>query len=214
MGIKVMLADDHVLCRQGIRELLVFDDSIEVISEASDGEECLKQLEKIMPEILLLDINMPKLNGIDVLKEIKKRQYTVKVLILTFHNEIDYLMKAFDLGVEGYMMKDSDSSELRRAISCIANGKTYIQPSLIPLLNSNLRNRDTDKSKLEILTNREKEMLSYLSKGMLNKEIAVELKISERTVKNHISNLFKKIDVNDRTQAAVFAIKNGLVDLY
>lgn len=209
-----MLADDHVLCRQGIRELLVFDDSIEVISEASDGEECLKQLEKIMPEILLLDINMPKLNGIDVLKEIKKRQYTVKVLILTFHNEIDYLMKAFDLGVEGYMMKDSDSSELRRAISCIANGKTYIQPSLIPLLNSNLRNRDTDKSKLEILTNREKEMLSYLSKGMLNKEIAVELKISERTVKNHISNLFKKIDVNDRTQAAVFAIKNGLVDLY
>lgn len=214
MGIKVMLADDHVLCRQGIRELLVFDGSIEVISEASDGEECLKQLEKIMPEILLLDINMPKLNGIDVLKEIKKRQYPVKVLILTFHNEIDYLMKAFDLGVEGYLIKDSDSLELRRAISCIANGKTYIQPSLIPLLNSNLRNRDTDKSKLEILTNREMEMLSYLSKGMLNKEIAIELKISERTVKNHISNLFKKIDVNDRTQAAVFAIKNGLVDLY
>lgn len=209
-----MLADDHVLCRQGIRELLLFDGSIEVISEASDGEECLKQLEKIMPEILLLDINMPKLNGIDVLKEIKKRQYPVKVLILTFHNEIDYLMKAFDLGVEGYMIKDSDSSELRRAISCIANGKTYIQPSLIPFLNSNLRNRNNDKSKLEILTSREKEMLSYLSKGMLNKEIAIELKISERTVKNHISNLFKKIDVNDRTQAAVFAIKNGLVDLY
>lgn len=209
-----MLADDHVLCRQGIRELLVFDGSIEVISEASDGEECLKQLEEIMPEILLLDINMPKLNGIDVLKEIKKRQYPVKVLILTFHNEIDYLMKAFDLGVEGYLIKNSDSLELKRAISCIANGKTYIQPSLIPLLNSNLRNRDTDKSKLEILTNREKEMLSYLSKGMLNKEIAIELKISERTVKNHISNLFKKIDVNDRTQAAVFAIKNGLVDLY
>jgi len=209
-----MLADDHVLCRQGIRELLVFDGSIEVISEASDGEECLKQLEKIMPEILLLDINMPKLNGIDVLKEIKKRQYPVKVLILTFHNEIDYLVKAFDLGVEGYMIKDSDSSELRRAILCIANGKTYIQPSLIPFLNSNLRNRNNDKSKLEILTSREKEMLSYLSKGMLNKEIAIELKISERTVKNHISNLFKKIDVNDRTQAAVFAIKNGLVDLY
>lgn len=209
-----MLADDHVLCRQGIRELLLFDGSIEVISEASDGEECLKQLEKIMPEILLLDINMPKLNGIDVLKEIKKRQYPVKVLILTFHNEIDYLVKAFDLGVEGYMIKDSDSSELRRAISCIANGKTYIQPSLIPFLNSNLRNRNNDKSKLEILTSREKEMLSYLSKGMLNKEIAIELKISERTVKNHISNLFKKIDVNDRTQAAVFAIKNGLVDLY
>lgn len=214
MGIKVMLADDHVLCRQGIRELLVFDGNIEVISEASDGEECLKQLEKIMPDILLLDINMPKLNGIDVLKEIKKRQYPVKVLVLTFHNEIDYLMKAFDLGVEGYLVKDSDKVELKRAIKCIIDGKTYIQPSLIPLLNSKLRDRDNDTSKLDNLTNREKEMLIYLAKGMLNKEIAIELKISERTVKNHISNLFKKIDVYDRTQAAVFAIKNGLVELY
>lgn len=214
MGIKVMLADDHVLFRQGIKELLVYDGNIEIINEASDGEECLKQLENNMPEILILDINMPKLNGMDVLKEIKKKQYPVKVLILTFHNEIDYLIKAFDLGVEGYLKKDTDSLELKRAISFIVDGKTYIQPDLIPLLNSNLRNRDIDKNKLEIITNREKEMLIYLAKGMLNKEIAVELKISERTVKNHISNLFKKIDVNDRTQAAVFAIKNGLVDLY
>ncbi len=214
MGIKVMLADDHVLCRQGIKELLIVDENIEVIGEVGNGEECLNKLEKAMPEILVLDINMPKLNGIDVLKEIKKRKYPVKVLILTFHNEIDYLLKAFDLGVKGYLVKDSNSSELRKAISCIANGKTYIQPSLVPLLNSKLRNRDTDTSKLEILTTREKEMLVYLAKGMLNKEIAIELKISERTVKNHVSNLFKKIDVYDRTQAAVFAIKNGLVDVY
>lgn len=209
-----MLADDHVLCRQGIRELLIYDGSIEVISEVSDGEECLKQLEQHMPEILLLDINMPKLNGIQVLKEIKKKKYPVKVLMLTVHNEIDYLLKSFDLGVDGYMVKDSESSELKKAIMNILDGNTYIQPSLIPLLNSRLRNRDTDKSKLEILTKREKEMLIYLAKGMLNKEIALDLKISERTVKNHISNLFKKIDVNDRTQAAVFAIKNDLIELY
>ena len=214
MGIKVMMADDHVLCRQGIRELLISDGSIEVICEVSDGEECLRQLEKILPDILILDINMPKLNGIEVLKEIKRKKYPIKVLILTYHDEIDYLVKIFDIGVEGYLIKSSDVKELKKAISFIANGKSYIQPSLIPLLNSKLRTRDTDKTKLDVLTNREKEMLVYLAKGMLNKEIAIELKISERTVKNHISNLFKKIDVNDRTQAAVFAIKNGLVDLY
>lgn len=214
MGLKVMIADDHVLCRQGIRELLINDGSIEVICEVSNGEECLRQLEILMPDILLLDINMPKMNGIDVLKEIKKKKYPVKVLILTYHDEIDYLMKAFDIGVEGYLIKSTDIKELKKAISYIVNGKTYIQPSLIPLLNSKLRTRDTEKTKLDILTNREKEMLVYLAKGMLNKEIAIELKISERTVKNHISNLFKKIDVNDRTQAAVFAIKNELVDLY
>lgn len=209
-----MMADDHVLCRQGIRELLISDGSIEVICEVSDGEECLRQLEKILPDILILDINMPKLNGIEVLKEIKRKKYPIKVLILTYHDEIDYLVKIFDIGVEGYLIKSSDVKELKKAISFIANGKSYIQPSLIPLLNSKLRTRDTDKTKLDVLTNREKEMLVYLAKGMLNKEIAIELKISERTVKNHISNLFKKIDVNDRTQAAVFAIKNGLVDLY
>ena len=214
MGIKVILADDHVLCRQGIKELLVFDRNIEVIGEASNGEECLKYLEKNLPDILILDINMPKLSGIDVLKEIRKKKYPIKVLILTYHNEIEYLLKVFDIGIEGYLIKDTDVSEFRKAIEYIKNGKTYIQPSLIPLLNSKLRSRDMDTSKLDILTPREKEMLIYLAKGMFNKEIAVELKISERTVKNHISNLFRKIDVYDRTQAAVFAIKNGLVDVY
>ncbi len=213
MGIKVMLADDHVLCREGIRQLLEYDGSIEVISEVNDGESCLEELSKVMPEVLLLDINMPKINGIDVLKEIKKKKYPVKVLMLTVHNEVEYLLKAFDLGVEGYMVKDSESSELKYAINCLVNGESYIQPSLIPILNNRLLVRNLDKEKLNTLTKREKEMLIYITKGMFNKEIATELKISERTVKNHISNLFKKIDVNDRTQAAVFAIKNELVKL-
>ncbi len=214
MSIKVMLADDHVLCREGIKQLLEYDGSIEVISEVNDGEACLEVLKKVMPEVLLLDINMPKINGIDVLKEIKRKRYPVKVLMLTVHNEVEYLLKAFDLGVEGYIVKDAESTELKKAINCLYNGETYIQPSLIPLLNNRLFVRNLDKAKLDSLTNREREMLVYITKGMFNKEIAMELKISERTVKNHISNLFKKIDVNDRTQAAVFAIKNDLVKLY
>lgn len=214
MSVKVMLADDHVLMREGIRQLLEFDGSIEVVAEANDGEECMEKLLEIKPEILLLDINMSKKNGIEVLKEIKSKNIDVKILILTVHESIEYLLKAVELGADGYIMKDSESAELKKAISVIMNGESYIQPNLIPALNNRLVARDMDKDKIESLTSRELEVLIQVANGMFNKEIATSLNISERTVKNHISNIFKKIGVFDRTQAAVFAIKNDLIKLF
>lgn len=209
-----MLVDDHVLMREGIRQLLEFDGTINVIAEANNGEECLEKLSAELPDVLLLDINMPKKNGIEVLEEIKKKNINVKVLILTVHNEIDYLIKAVDIGVNGYILKDSESAELKKAINAVVNGESYIQPSLIPALNSKLVSRDNDKDKIESLTKRELEVLIQVANGLFNKEIATSLNISERTVKNHISNIFKKIDVSDRTQAAVFAIKNDIIRLF
>ena len=209
-----MLTDDHALMREGIKHLLEFDGSIEVIEEASDGIECLQKLEKIHPDILLLDINMPEMNGIEVLEELKRREDPLKVLILTVHSEVEYLVKAVDIGANGYILKDSGSSELKQAINVIMSGESYIQPSLLPALNSRLINRDVDQDKLQTLTKRELEILTQVAGGMFNKEIAVNLNISERTVKNHISNIFRKIDVLDRTQAAVFAIRNNIVKLY
>ncbi len=214
MNIKVMLADDHILMREGIRQLLEFDGSIEVIAEANDGDECIEVLQEMKPQILLLDINMPKKNGIEVLEEIKKRNLDVKVLILTVHNEIEYLMKAIEIGVDGYILKDSESSELKKAINLIIGGESYIQPKLIPALNKRLVTRDIDKDKINSLTDRELEVLIQVANGMFNKEIATTLNISERTVKNHVSNIFKKIGVSDRTQAAVFAIKNDIVKIF
>lgn len=214
MSIKVMLTDDHALMREGIKHLLEFDGSIEVIEEASDGIECLQKLEKVHPDILLLDINMPEMNGIEVLEELKRREDPLKVLILTVHSEVEYLVKAVDIGANGYILKDSGSSELKQAINVIMSGESYIQPSLLPALNSRLINRDVDQDKLQTLTKRELEILTQVAGGMFNKEIAVNLNISERTVKNHISNIFRKIDVSDRTQAAVFAIRNNIVKLY
>ncbi len=214
MSIKVMLTDDHALMREGIKHLLEFDGSIKVIEEASDGIECLQKLEKIHPDILLLDINMPEMNGIEVLEELKRREDPLKVLILTVHSEVEYLVKAVDIGANGYILKDSGSSELKQAIDVIMSGESYIQPSLLPALNSRLINRDVDQDKLRTLTKRELEILTQVAGGMFNKEIAVNLNISERTVKNHISNIFRKIDVSDRTQAAVFAIRNNIVKLY
>ncbi len=211
--IKIMLADDHVLIREGIRQLLEFDGTVEVIAEVNDGEECIEVLDNLKPELILLDINMPKKNGIEVLTYIRKKNMPIKVLMLTVHNEIDYLLKALDLNVDGYIVKDSGSSELKKAIKCIMNGERYIQPSMIPALNKRLVARDADKDKIDSLTRRELEVLIQVANGMFNKEIANSLNISERTVKNHLSNIFKKIDVNDRTQAAVFAIKNDIIKL-
>lgn len=214
MSIRVMLADDHILMREGIRQLLECENSIEIVGEVSNGEQCMQMIYKVKPQVLLLDINMPVKNGIEVLKEIRHSKLGVKVLILTVHNEIEYLLKAMDIGVDGYILKESEFSELKRAINTVISGETYIQPSLIPILNNRMVSRDKDKDKIEELTKRELEVLIEVANGKLNKEIANELKISERTVKNHISNIFKKIDVSDRTQAAVFAIKNDLIKLY
>lgn len=211
---KVMIADDHSLIREGLKQLLEFDGSIEIVGEASNGVECLEKLDDVNPEVLLLDINMPEKNGIEVLKEMKTKDYPIKVLILTVHNELEYLIEAIEIGVDGYILKDSQSAELKKAIQAVLEGENYIQPSLIPALNNQLVNRDIEKDKINLLTNRELEVLIQVANGMFNKEIATNLNISERTVKNHISNIFKKIDVSDRTQAAVFAIKNNVVKLY
>ena len=209
-----MIADDHILMREGIKQLLEFDGKIEVIAEANDGEECLEKLKTVKPEVLLLDINMPKKNGIEVLKSIRNQNLKVKVLILTVHTEIEYLLKAVDIGVDGYILKDSESAELKRAIMTVLEGESYIQSSLIPALNSRLIARDVDKEKIDSLTKRELEVLVQVANGMFNKEIANTLNISERTVKNHLSNIFRKIEVSDRTQAAVFAIKNDIIKLF
>ena len=214
MSVKIMIADDHSLIREGLKNLLELEGDIEVVAEAEDGMQCLDKLEYITPDVLLLDINMPKKNGLEVLRVLKDRKSKVKVLVLTVHNETEYLMKAVDIGIDGYVLKDSESSELKKAIFAIVDGETYIQPSLIPALNSKMIEKDKDGAKIDLLTRRELEVLKLLAVGMYNKEVAEKLDISERTVKNHVSNIFKKIEVTDRTQSAVFAIRNNLVEVY
>lgn len=214
MSAKVVIVDDHSMVREGLKQLLELNGDVEVIGEACDGVECLMLLEKVLPQVLLLDINMPKMNGLEVLEKLKEEKINVKVIILTVHNEIEFLLKAVEIGIDGYLLKESDSSELKKAISHVVRGETYIQPSMIPLLNSRMLERDIEKEKINLLTRRELEVLKLLSVGLYNKEIGKKLDISERTVKNHISSIFKKIDVTDRTQAAVFSIRNKLINIF
>ena len=167
----------------------------------------------MIQNLTLLDINMPKMNGLEVLKALKDRKSKVKVLVLTGHNETEYLMRAVGIGINGYVLKESESAELKKAIFTIADGETYIQPSLIPALNSKMIQKNEDELKIDALTKREMEVLKEMSVGKFNRDIAKEMKISERTVKNHISSIFKKLEVTDRTQAAVFAIRNNIIQI-
>lgn len=210
---EVIIVDDHKMIREGLKQLLELEDNISVVGMASDGEECLSLLKKEKADLLLLDINMPNKNGLDILKEIKDTKIDIKVIMLTVHNEVDYLLRAIEMGADGYVLKDVGSAELVHAIETVMSGESYIQPDMIPMLNSKMVVRNSDKEKIKNLTKRELEVLILVSEGMFNKEIANKLNISERTVKNHISSIFKKIDVADRTQAAVFAIRNSLIHI-
>lgn len=212
--INIMIADDHSMVREGIKQLLELDGDIAVIKEANNGNECIELLDENKTDVLLLDINMPNMNGLQVLQYLREKKTKIKVLILTIHNEVEYLVKAVEIGVDGYVLKDSDSSVLKKAIYCVYKGEIFIQPELTSLLKLKLEEKNKNEELDETLTKREIEVLKLIAEGLFNKEIAYTLAISEKTVKNHVSNIFKKINVSDRTQAAVYAIKNNLVDIF
>lgn len=214
--IKIMLIDDHKMVREGFRKLLEFDSDCKVVMEAGNGKEALSLLceSDNKPDLIIVDINMPEMNGVDFLKCLKKKKWNTKVLVLTSNIDIDFLVTCIDLDINGYLLKSSDSVELLKAVHHISLGDRYIQPSLIPLLNAKLMARDMETDKFNKLSDREIDVIKYVALGLLNKEIGEKMGISERTVKNHLSNIFKKIDCTDRTQAAVFAIRNGLVKIH
>lgn len=213
--INIMIADDHSMVREGIKQILELDGDIKVVAEAGNGRECIETLDDSITDVLILDINMPNMNGLKVLQHLREKKSKIKILILTIHNEVEYLIKAVEFGVDGYVLKDSSSSVLKKAIFTVLNGDTYIQPELRPILKRRMDEKASNASLIEnSLTRRELEVLKLLAEGLFNKEIAYTLSISEKTVKNHVSNIFRKINVSDRTQAAVYAIKHNIVDIF
>ncbi len=214
--ISVLLVDDHSMVREGLKQLLELDGDIKVVGEAGNGELGLKLIDSLQPDVVLLDINMPEVNGLEVLEKLRAKGSKQKVLILTIHNEVEYLMKAIEIGVSGYVLKDSESSVLKRAIFAVNSGENFIDATMTPLLKEQNYLKELQRearSKEKLLSTREIEVLCALAEGLYNKEIASKLQISEKTVKNHVSNIFKKIGVSDRTQAAVYAIRHKFVEI-
>ena len=213
MSIRILLADNQILVREGIKKIFERDDKLEVVCEVYNGEDCLEKIKIENPDVIIIGINIPKKNGIEVLKELKKRKSDVKVIFLTNHDEIEYINYIMENGANGYLIKDVDSSELLDAVYSVVRGERYIQKNIESKFNSYKELLNSDRNKIVQLTTRELEVLKKVTVGMLNKEIATNLNISERTVKNHIFSIFKKIEGTDRTQAAIFSIRNKLVDI-
>lgn len=210
--ISVLIADDHALIREGIKQILELEEDIHVVGQANNGEEAFELASKLEPDIILLDINMPKTNGIEALRRFKDMGITSKVIILTIHEDREYILKTLKLGANGYMLKDSSANSLIEGIRRVAKGENYIQSSVADLVSASSDDSMEDKSieQINSLTNREYEVLMLIAEGLNNKDIAERLYISEKTVKNHVSNIFKKLELNDRVQAAIFAYKNNI----
>ncbi|QZY57219.1 response regulator [Crassaminicella profunda] len=210
--IKVLIADDHALMRQGLKQIIELEEDIEVVALAVDGEDTIKKSQQYKPDIILLDINMPNMNGIQALRRLKDMGTDSKIIMLTIHDDREYLFETINIGASGYVLKDAESASLIKAIRDVCTGHSYIHPSLASELvrEYNKKDKADDGYKKDRLTRREYEVLGLIAEGKNNREIAEDLFISEKTVKNHVSNIFKKINVSDRTQAAIYAYKHNI----
>ncbi|HEY9059664.1 MAG TPA: response regulator transcription factor [Pseudobacteroides sp.] len=211
--IRVLIADDHHMVRQGIKQILELENDIEVVSQASNGEEAVKLAREFKPDVILMDINMPGMNGLQAIEELKKDEGVYKVVVLTIHQDREYLFKTIQLGAEGYVLKDAEASVLIEAIRTVSEGNSYIQPNMTSELVrefTRISTHSRSKEEENVLTSREIEVIGLIAEGLINKEIAKKLYISEKTVKNHVSNIFKKLNVSDRTQAAIYAFKHNI----
>ncbi|MGM7700450.1 response regulator [Pseudalkalibacillus sp. Hm43] len=210
--INVMLVDDHAVLRDGLSNIFEMEDDINVVGEAVSGNEALESIEGMNPDVVLLDINLPDKNGVELTAILKRDYPEIKVLILTMHSMDEYFMAAIREGADGYLLKDAPSVQVVEAIRTVAKGESVIDPSLTKKLLGfyNQKNESADKNEL---TEREKEVLLCLVEGLSNKEIGERLFISDKTVKIHVSKIFKKINVKSRSQAVIYAVQNQLVPL-
>lgn len=213
--IKILIADDHDLIRQGLKRILSFEEGFCIVGEAENGERALEMIKQHKPDVLLLDVNMPLIDGIKVLERVKEEGSTVKIIMLTIENQRQTIRQAINIGVDGYVLKDSAGEEIIEAIKTVYNGEKYIDKSLVSLLFSDIKNKDIKTTSiLDTLSKREIEVLLKISKGLSNKEIGEKLYLSEKTIKNYATNLFIKINAHDRVQATIIGLENHIEDYY
>lgn len=208
---SVIIVDDQTLFAEGIKSILISTGNFIVKGIASSGLECLGLIDKNKPSLIIINSSIGEISGIDILKIIREHKMPIKILFISSEINVNVAIDALNYNVDGLILKNSSLSDFLSAINSILEDNQFIHPFILDAVNSYLA--QTDNCKKTTLTKRETQILCMISAGYLNKEIGSELNISERTVKNHVSNLFKKIGVSDRTQAAVYAIKNNLVNI-
>lgn len=224
---RIVLIDDHKLFREGVKRILDMEENFEVVAEGDDGQDAVGLIETHQPDVVLMDINMPNINGVEATRRLVEKFPDIKVIILSIHDDEAYVTHAVQTGASGYLLKEMDADALIDAVKVVADGGAYLHPKVTVNLISEFRRIKTQgngsnggelgfkeveyRKPLHILTRRECEVLQMLADGKSNRSIGESLYISEKTVKNHVSNILQKMNVNDRTQAVVEAIKNGWV---
>jgi len=227
LSTSIVIIDDHQLFREGVKRILDFESTFEVVAEGDDGSDAVNLVERYQPDVVIMDINMPHVNGVEATKDLIMRFPGTKVIILSIHDDENYVFHALKTGARGYLLKEMDADALIKAVKVVANGGSYLHPKVTHNLISEYRRLAVDSTKeahqvatlpeirrpLHLLTRRECEVLQLLADGQSNRTIGETLYISEKTVKNHVSNILQKMAVNDRTQAVVLAIKKGWVEV-
>lgn len=222
---KIVIIDDHQLFREGVKRILDFEKTFEVVAEGDDGSDAITLVEEYKPDVIIMDINMPNINGVEATRQLIERYPDSKVIILSIHDDENYVSHALKTGASGYLLKEMDADALVDAVKVVADGGAYLHPKVTHNLVNEYRRLAGDESEnvyaqkveirrpLHLLTRRECEVLQLLADGKSNRGIGEAIFISEKTVKNHVSNILQKMNVNDRTQAVVVAIKNGWVEV-
>ncbi|ASK62719.1 DNA-binding response regulator [Virgibacillus phasianinus] len=222
---KIVLIDDHKLFREGVKRILEFESSFEIIAEGDDGNVASQLVAKYKPDVVLMDINMPDMNGVQATSNLVRHHPNTSVIILSIHDDESYVTHALKTGAQGYLLKEMDSDSLIEAIKVVSEGGSYLHPRVTHNLVQEFRRLAKEvpanrtelgadyRKPLHLLTRRECEVLQLLAEGKSNRGVADSLYISEKTVKNHVSNILQKMNVNDRTQAVVSAIRKGWVEI-
>jgi DNA-binding NarL/FixJ family response regulator len=211
---RLFIVDDHRLFREGLKAMLSPNPEYEIIGEAEDGLEAIRLIRKLKPDLVLLDLSMPRMDGFSVMRDIKREMPDVKILVLSIHESDQYVLQAFESKADGYAIKDSTREELRVAIRCVLEGKTYLCPGIagsVVACYLEGRKAPTGRSLLDAVTQREKEVLKLLAEGYQNREIAEMLCISVKTVEKHRSNIMSKLNLHNTASLALFAFEHGLI---
>jgi NarL family two-component system response regulator LiaR len=211
--IRVLVVDDHAIVRQGLRALLSGSDGIEVVGEAANGIEAIQEVERLKPDVVLMDLVMPEMDGIEAIKHITGECSNVRILVITTFSSEDLVFPAIKAGAHGYLLKDSGSSQVEEAIRNVHKGEPSLHPDIARMLMQEVRPERPKRAAPDPLTPRELEVLSMLARGMSNQEIAEELVIAEVTVRSHLSRILDKLHLANRVQATLYALREGMVDL-
>ena len=211
--IKVLIVDDHTVVRDGLTIMFGRQADFSVVGEARNGLEAVERARELSPDVILMDLRMPELDGVEAMRRIQAQNPAVKFIVLTTYDSDEYLFDAVEVGAKGYLLKDASREDLFQAVRAVQRGESLIQPSVAARVLDRFAQLSRQAATTELLSEREVEVLQLIAKGAANKQIAASLSIGESTVKTHVANIFQKLDVNDRTEAVTQAMQRGIIKL-